>query len=209
MNNKQITLAITGASGAPYALCLLEQLVKKQFTIHLLISSAAKVVLATEANQQWPSQNDKAQQFLENKFGAQPGQILVPGKSDWFSPVASGSAAPKTMVICPCSMGTLASVAMGLSDNLLERAADVVIKEKGKLILVPREMPFSAIHLENMLKLAKLGVDILPACPGFYHKPESIQDLLEHVTARILDHIGIENDLVERWGYSGENKTGA
>ncbi|MDO6765861.1 flavin prenyltransferase UbiX [Agarivorans sp. 1_MG-2023] len=209
MNNKQITLAITGASGAPYALCLLEQLVKKQFTIHLLISSAAKVVLATEANQQWPSQNDKAQLFLENKFGAQPGQILVPGKNDWFSPVASGSAAPKTMVICPCSMGTLASVAMGLSDNLLERAADVVIKEKGKLILVPREMPFSAIHLENMLKLAKLGVDILPACPGFYHKPESIQDLVEHVTARILDHIGIENDLVERWGYSGESKTGA
>ncbi|UQN45265.1 UbiX family flavin prenyltransferase [Agarivorans sp. B2Z047] len=204
MNNKEITLAITGASGAPYALCLLEQLVKKQFTIHLLVSSAAKVVLATEVDEQWPSSPEKAQAFLQERFSAKPGQIVVPGKNDWFSPVASGSAAPKTMVVCPCSMGTLASIAMGLSDNLIERAADVVIKEKGKLIMVPREMPFSAIHLENMLKLAKLGVEILPANPGFYHKPETIQDLVEHVTARILDHIGIENDLVVRWGYSAK-----
>ncbi|WP_220717973.1 flavin prenyltransferase UbiX [Agarivorans litoreus] len=204
MKKKEITLAITGASGAPYALCLLEQLVKKQFTIHLLVSSAAKVVLATEVDEQWPNNSDKAQTFLQERFKAESGQIIVPGKNDWFSPVASGSAAPKIMVVCPCSMGTLASIAMGLSDNLIERAADVVIKEKGKLIMVPREMPFSAIHLENMLKLAKLGVDILPANPGFYHKPETIQDLLEHVTSRILDHIGVENDLVERWGYSGK-----
>ncbi|MGY5449437.1 flavin prenyltransferase UbiX [Agarivorans sp. MS3-6] len=201
MKNREITLAITGASGAPYAVCLLEQLVKANYKIHLLISSAAKVVIATELGEQWPG-GSQAEPFLKERFNAQAGQILVPGKNDWFSPVASGSAAPKFMVICPCSMGTLASIAMGLSDNLIERAADVVIKEKGHLVLVPREMPFSAIHLENMLKLAKLGVDILPACPGFYHKPTTIDELVSHVTSRILDHIGVENDLVNRWGYA-------
>lgn len=202
MKNKEITLAITGASGAPYALCLLEQLLKRHFKVHLLISSAAKVVLATEAQEQWPSSQEKAQTFFQQRFNAEPGQIVMPGKNDWFSTVASGSAAPKQMIVCPCSMGTLASIAMGMSDNLLERAADVVIKEKGQLILVPREMPFSVIHLENMLKLAKLGVEIFPACPGFYHEPETIQDLVEHVVSRILDHLGIDNDLSTRWGYA-------
>ncbi len=202
MKNKEITLAITGASGAPYALCLLEQLLKRQFKVHLLVSSAAKVVLATEVDEQWPSSPEKAQAFFQQRFNAESGQIVMPGKNDWFSAVASGSAAPKQMIVCPCSMGTLASIAMGMSDNLLERAADVVIKEKGQLILVPREMPFSVIHLENMLKLAKLGVEIFPASPGFYHQPKTIQDLVEHVVSRILDHLGIGNDLTKRWGYT-------
>ncbi|GGA92329.1 flavin prenyltransferase UbiX [Agarivorans gilvus] len=202
MKNKEITLAITGASGAPYALCLLEHLVQRDFNIHLLVSSAAKVVLATEVDEQWPSSSEKAQAFFQQRFNAEPEQIVMPGKNDWFSAVASGSAAPKQMIVCPCSMGTLASIAMGMSDTLLERAADVVIKEKGQLILVPREMPYSVIHLENMLKLAKLGVEIFPASPGFYHQPETIQDLVEHVVSRILDHLGIDNDLSTRWGYA-------
>ncbi|WP_432453166.1 MULTISPECIES: flavin prenyltransferase UbiX [unclassified Agarivorans] len=202
MKNKHITLAITGASGVIYAIRVLELLIEKQFTVHLLISSAAKVVIATELGEQWPTAKDKVEQFMQERFKAQKGQILLPGKTDWFSPVASGSAAPKMMLVCPCSMGTLASIAMGLSDNLLERAADVVIKEKGRLVLVPREMPFSAIHLENMLKLARIGVDILPACPGFYHNPQSIEQLVDHVASRILDHLGVDNQLVGRWGYA-------
>ena len=124
------------------------------------------------------------------------------GKEEWFSPVASGAAAPKQMGVCPCSMGTVSAIANGASDNLLERAADVVIKERGQLILVPRESPFSAIHLENMLKLARLGVTIMPAAPGFYHEPKSIEDLVDFMVARILDHLGVEHELTRRWGYA-------
>ncbi len=108
------------------------------------------------------------------------------------------------MVVCPCSTGTLSAIAVGASDNLLERAADVVIKEKGQLILVPRETPFSAIHLENMLKLAQLGVTIMPAAPGFYHNPKSVEDLVDFMVARILDHLGVPQALAPRWGYGGE-----
>lgn len=138
---------------------------------------------------------------MTEHFKAKPGQLRVYGKEDWFSPVASGSAAPKTMVVCPCSTGTLSAIAQGASDNLLERAADVVIKERGQLILVARETPLSAIHLENMLKLARLGVTIMPAAPGFYHEPQSIDDLVDFMVARVLDHIGLEQGLVPRWGY--------
>lgn len=140
--------------------------------------------------------------YLCRQYGAKEGQIVACGKEEWFSPVASGSAAPKQMVVCPCSMGTVSAIANGTSDNLLERAADVVIKERGQLILVPRESPFSAIHLENMLKLARLGVTIMPAAPGFYHEPKSIEDLVDFMVARILDHLGVEHELTSRWGYA-------
>lgn len=199
---KSITLAITGASGAPYALRLLEQLVKADYQIFLLISSAAKVVFATEENLKIPGKPEDASRFFAEKFSATEDQIRVCGKEEWFSPVASGSAAPKQMIVCPCSTGTLSSIAIGSCDNLIERAADVVIKERGQLILVPREMPFSSIHLENMLKLSQLGVTIMPAAPGFYHQPKTIADLVDFVVARILDHVGIDQKLVERWGYS-------
>lgn len=201
-----ITLAFSGASGAPYGLRLLEVLLAQQFRVYVLISSAARVVLDTESNIKLSANEDKATEQLSSLFKAQPGQLQVFGKDNWFSPVASGSAAPKKMVVCPCSAGSVSAIAMGASDNLLERAADVVIKERGQLILVPRETPFSEIHLENMLKLAKLGVTIMPAAPGFYHQPQTINDLVDFMVARILDHLKIAHTLTKRWGY-GEGKS--
>ena len=198
---KRITLAITGASGAPYALRLLEVLLAADYQVYLLISSAGRVVLATEQNLQVPANPQAATAFFEEKYSPKDGQLIVCGKEEWFSPVASGSAAPKQMVVCPCSAGSVSAIATGASNNLIERAADVVIKEKGQLILVPREMPLSSIHLQNMLTLSQAGVTIMPAAPGFYHNPETIDDLVNFVVARILDHLGIEQSLMERWGY--------
>lgn len=206
-HDPRITLAITGASGAPYALRLLECLVAQGQQVLVLISSAAKVVFATEQNIQFPSGNKRTVDFLKAHLSKQgievaEDQVQVFGKEEWFSPVASGSAAPKRMVICPCSTATLSAVATGASDNLIERAADVVLKERGQLILVPREMPLHAIHLEHMLKLAQVGATIMPASPGFYHQPQSIDDLINFVVARILDHLGLDQTLIGRWGYS-------
>lgn len=204
---KSITLAITGASGAPYALKLLKMLLKADYHVFLLMSSAARVVFATEENMKIPSQTDAMAKVFADYAGANVEQITVCTKQDWFSPVASGSAAPKQMIVCPCSTGTLSSLAVGACDNLIERAADVVIKEKGQLILVPREMPLSSLHLQNMLTLSNLGVTIMPAAPGFYHNPKSIEDLVDFVVARILDHIGLDQTLVSRWGYSQAKDT--
>ncbi len=203
----RVTLAITGASGAPYALKLLASLVNAGKDVYVLISSAAKVVFATEENLKIPSRPEDAAAFFAEHCNARPGQIKVFGKEEWFSPVASGSAAPHTMIVCPCSTGTLSSIAIGASDNLIERAADVVLKERGQLLLVPREMPLSSIHLENMLKLSQMGATIMPAAPGFYHNPETIEDLVDFVVARILDHVGIDQSLVARWGYDTKKHT--
>ncbi|OHU90597.1 MULTISPECIES: flavin prenyltransferase UbiX [Pseudoalteromonas] len=200
-----ITLAFSGASGAPYGLRLLEVLVAMNYQVFVLISSAARVVLDTESGIKLSGNEQKATEQLTELYKAQGEQIKVFGKDNWFSPVASGSAAPKKMVVCPCSAGSVSAIAMGASDNLLERAADVVIKERGQLILVPRETPFSSIHLENMLKLSQLGVTIMPAAPGFYHQPESIQDLVDFMVARILDHLNIEHTLTKRWGYGEQH----
>ncbi|GIU21436.1 UbiX family flavin prenyltransferase [Shewanella schlegeliana] len=202
---KSISLAWTGASGAPYGLRLLECLLKSDYQVFLMISSAARVVLATEQGLQLSANADKARSQLLAQFGEVDGELIVLGKEEWFSPPASGSAAPKQMVICPCSTGTLAAVATGMSNNLLERAADVVIKERGQLILVPRETPFSAIHLEHMLSLSKLGVTIMPAAPGFYHNPKSVEDLVDFMVARVLDHLGVNHALTNRWGYDKHN----
>jgi 4-hydroxy-3-polyprenylbenzoate decarboxylase len=198
---KQITLAITGASGSAYALRLLECLVAANYQIYLLCSSAAKVVFDTEVGLKVPSSPDAASKFFVDKFNAKAEQIIVFGKEQWFSPVASGSAAPKLMVVCPCSTGTLAAISQGMSDNLIERAADVVIKERGQLILVVRETPYSTIHLQNMLTLSQMGVTIMPASPGFYHNPESINDLIDFMVGRILDHLGVDQNIMPRWGY--------
>ncbi|GAB3297439.1 flavin prenyltransferase UbiX [Pseudidiomarina andamanensis] len=206
MTQASVTVAITGASGAPYAVRLLECLLAQQQQVHVLMSSAARVVFATELDWQLPAAPQAMSEAMQQHFNVAPEQLRVYGKEEWFSPVASGSAAPKKMVVCPCSTGTLSAIAHGSSDNLIERAADVVIKERGQLILLPREMPLSAIHLENMHKLALLGVTIMPAAPGFYHKPESIDDLVDFVVARILDHLGLEQTLQPRWGYGEESK---
>ncbi len=199
--NKAITLAMTGASGAPYGLRLLNCLLAANYHVYLLISSAARVVLATEHNLKLPSGPDAIKAALVDHLGCDGENLTVCGKEDWFSPVASGSAAPKQMIVCPCSAGSVASIAHGMSDNLIERAADVVLKERGQLILVVRETPFSSLHLENMLKLSKMGAVIMPAAPGFYHQPRSIEDLIDFIVARILDHLAIDHSLVSRWGY--------
>lgn len=204
--DRRVTLAITGASGAPYALRLLENLLARQQEVLLLISSAARVVFATEEDLKLPANPQALQRFLCDRFQVSEAQLKVYGKEEWFSPVASGSAAPKRMVVCPCSTGTLSAIAHGASDNLIERAADVVLKERGQLILVPREMPFSSIHLQNMLTLSQAGATIMPAAPGFYHQPKSINDLVDFVVARILDHLQLGQDLVPRWGYAPQEQ---
>lgn len=195
-----LTLGLTGASGAAYGTRLLSALVRAGYQVHFLMSDAAKIVVRTELEEIWPDEPEALAAHLTEQHQAQPEQIKVWASKDWFSPVASGSGAPKTMVICPCSSGTLAAIAHGLSDNLVERAADVILKERGRLILVPRETPFSTLHLQNMLSLSQMGVTIMPAAPGFYHKPSSIDELLDFMVARILDHLGIDNNASQRWG---------
>lgn len=195
-----VTLAVTGASGAAYALRLLEQLIAADVRVWMMLSDAARIVMEMEVDLSLPEASHDVQKLFAEKFGAREGQLSLFEKGEWTSPVASGSSAPYAMVVCPCSMGTLSAIAYGSSDQLLERAADVMIKENKKLILVPRETPYSAIHLENMLKLSRIGVTILPPNPGFYHQPKSIDDLVDFVVARILDQLGLERDFVQRWG---------
>lgn len=198
--NKPITLAITGASGAPYALRLLQCLVAADRTVYVMVSKAAQVVFATESDVKLPGTPQKMQAYLTELFKAKEGQIQVFGREQWFAPVASGSGRNGPMVVCPCSTSTLSSIATGASNTLIERAADVAIKEKRALILVVRETPFSSIHLENMLKLSNLGVTIMPASPGFYHEPKSIDDLVDFMVARILNHLQIDQALMPYWG---------
>lgn len=200
MSGAPISLAITGASGAPYALRLLELLLQAGRPVYLMLSEAGRLVVKEEMGLELPPAPAALAQILGERFGAAPGQLRAFAKDDWFAPVASGSSAPEAMVICPCSGGTLAAVAHGLSNNLIGRAADVVIKEQRKLILVPREAPVSVIHLENMLKLARLGAVVLPASPGFYYNPQRVEDLVDFVVARILDQLGVESGIGKRWG---------
>lgn len=201
MNPAQtITLALTGASGMPYAMRLLESLLAADRSVFLLYSQAAQIVAQQEIGLALPSSSREVQQQLREQFSHLPGRLQVFGREEWFAPIASGTSVADAMVVCPCTMGTLAAIAAGMSDSLIERAADVTLKERRKLILVPRETPFSAIHLENMLKLARLGAVILPANPGFYHHPSGIQDLVDFVVARILDHLDVPHQLMARWG---------
>lgn len=195
-----VTLALTGASGMPYGMRLLECLLGAGARVYLLYSQAAQIVARQEMDLALPARPAEAADVLGARFGAAPGQLQAFGREEWFAPIASGSGAADAMVVCPCTMGTLGALAAGLADNLIERAADVMLKESRKLVLVPRETPLSAIHLENMLKLARAGAVILPANPGFYHRPGSPQDLVDFVVARILDNIGLPNDLSPRWG---------
>jgi 4-hydroxy-3-polyprenylbenzoate decarboxylase len=197
---RPIILAMTGASGAAYGLRLLECLLKAEQTVYLIVSKAAQLVFATETKLAIPAQPKEMRTWFSKHFNTPAERLTVFGREDWMSPVASGSHRARAMVVCPCTTGTLAAIAQGNSDNLIERAADVMIKEQRQLILVPRETPFSAIHLENMLKLARIGVTILPANPGFYYQPSSIDDIVDFIVARLLDQLGIEHDLTPRWG---------
>lgn len=197
---RRVTLAFTGASGAPYGLRLLQCLLQADAEVYVILSKAARVVMGTETDLRLPAGTGKTEAALRAFSNTELGRLVVCGLEQWTAPVASGSGAPASMVVCPCSTGTLSAIATGASNNLIERAADVALKEHRQLILVPRESPFSAIHLENMLKLARLGVTILPAAPGFYHRPRRVEDLIDFVVARILDHLGIEQGLIDRWG---------
>ena len=200
MNDNTISLALTGASGAQYGLRLLECLLGAGQRVYLMVSKAAQVVLATETELKLPGSPQEMQAFFTEHFNAEPGQLQVFGREQWMAPVASGSNAPRAMVVCPCSTGSLSAIATGASNNLIERAADVMLKERRQLVLVPREMPLSAIHLEHMHKLALMGTTIMPASPGFYHRPQSVDEMVDFVVARILDHLGLEHTLLTRWG---------
>ena len=188
---KKIVVGITGASGSIYAVRLVEELLKHGFFVHIICTENGKKVTEFETSidiNEWT-------QELKKKYNC----IKLEDINDLFSGVASGSYKFDGMIILPCSMGTLAEISNGLSKNLLCRAADVALKENRKLIIVPRETPLNAIHLENMLKLSKLGVTILPAMPGFYHKPETMEDLINFVVGKILDSLSIENVLFKKW----------
>jgi len=197
---KTITLAFTGASGLPYGMTLLQALLQSGQRVQLVYSQAAQILAKQEMDFVLPSRAQDAQQILSEKMGKFSGELHVYGIQDWFAPMASGSNPGDAMVVCPCTMGTLGKIASGISDDLIARAADVMLKEKRTLILAPREMPFSTIHLENMLKLAQAGAVIMPPNPGFYHHPESVQDIVDFVVARILDHLGVEQTLMKKWG---------
>lgn len=198
--SRTITLAMTGASGAQYGLRLLQCLLAADCRVYLLLSSAAEVVIRTETDLDLPETIEAQQAMLTRRYGAADDQLQLFARDDWFSPVASGSSSPTAMVICPASGGCLSAIAHGASNNLIERAADVALKERRQLILVPREAPYSAIHLENMLKLTQLGAIIIPASPGFYMQPRTVEELIDFIVARILDQLGLEQDLLPRWG---------
>jgi len=200
MSRAPIALAWTGASGAAYGVRLLECLLGAGERVYLMVSRPGLLVINGETDLGLPARALDVQQHLAAAFHAAPGQLRVFGQDEWTAPVASGSARFRAMVVCPCSMATLAAVAGGASRSLIERAADVTLKEQRRLILVPRETPFSAVHLENMLALARLGVIIAAANPGFYHRPERASDLVDYLVARILDLLDVPHQLLPRWG---------
>jgi len=197
---RRVTLAITGASGAQYGLRLLQCLLAADVQVMLMISRAAQVVIATETDVVVPGLPAEQERCLAQLYDAAPDQLKVFGREQWMAPVASGSGAPAAMIVCPCSTGCLSAIATGASNNLIERAADVALKERRQLILVPREAPYSEIHLEHMLKLTRMGALVIPASPGFYHRPQSVEDMVDFIVARILNQVGIEQSLLPRWG---------
>ncbi|HEX8011234.1 MAG TPA: flavin prenyltransferase UbiX [Casimicrobiaceae bacterium] len=197
---RTITLAFTGASGLPYGLRLLECLLAADARVYLLYSPAAQVVARHELDLTLPTQPQAAASLFAERYRARPGQLTVFAREDWLAPIASGSNPADAMAICPCSMGTAGALAAGLADNLIERSADVMLKERRPLVLVPRETPLSAIHLETLLKLARAGAVILPPAPGFYARPATVGDLVDFVVARVLDQLGVAHTLLPRWG---------
>jgi len=201
MSKPPIVVAITGASGAPYAVRLLTALVESKTAVQLIVSSHGLRLLNTEMD-------IDSVDALRERVGrrAWSAHVTLFDDADRGAAPASGSALNAGMVICPCSMGTLSAIAAGSSRSLVERAADVALKERRKLVLVPRETPLSAIHLENMLRVTRAGAVVMPAAPGFYHRPASIEDLVDFIVARVLDHFGVSHSLVPRWSDRAETR---
>lgn len=195
-----IAVAITGASGAIYGITLIRQLLNSGQQVSLLISSAGRQVLAVEHNLDWSADETILEQQVQTYFAPQQDQLRCYGEQQFAAPLASGSAAADAMVIVPGSMGTVARVASGISGNLIERVADVMLKERRPLIVVPRETPFNTIHLQNLLTLSQLGVIILPAMPAFYSQPQSVEDMINFVVGKICDTLDLEHHLFYRWG---------
>jgi len=201
---ERVLIAVTGASGSAYALGLARSLIQQKVGVDFIFSKAALLVLATETDLTLPPKPRAQAEALVQYLGADEGLVRVFGREDWMAPWASGSGQPGPVVICPCSTGTLSAVATGASNNLIERAADVALKERRQLILVPRETPFSEIHLNNMLTLTRMGAVILPASPGFYHSPQTIEDLVNFIVARILNQLKLPQTLMPGWGEQAE-----
>lgn len=197
---RRIALAITGASGVQYAFRLLECLLQAGIRVHLMISKPGLVVVGMDTDWTLPGRPSDIKAFLLEKYPADPDLLDVYGPDHWTAPVASGSGVPEAMVVCPCTTGTLAAIAAGNCNSLMERAADVVIKERKKLILMPREMPFSAIHLENMLRLSRAGAIIMPPNPAFYTHPKTVEEMIDFVVARVMDQLDVPQQLMPRWG---------
>lgn len=195
-----VALAWTGASGIQYGVRLLECLLASGCRVSLMVSKPAQVVIGTETDLALPARAAEQRRALLERFPRGEGRLAVYGRDQWTAPVASGSAAPDAMVVCPCTTATVSAIATGASRSLIERAADVVMKERRTLLLVVRETPFSAIHLENMLTLARAGAVIMPAAPGFYHRPKAVADLVDFIVARVMDHLGLEQTLLPPWG---------
>ena len=193
--DRPIVVAITGASGAPYAVRLLEVLVERRRRVSLIVSDHGVRLLDTEMG------IGSVEALRDHVGAAQWDEVVrVYDDRDRGAAPASGSALTAGMVVCPCSMGTLSAIAMGSSRSLVERAADVTLKERRPLVLVPRETPYSAIHLENMLTVTRAGAVVLPASPGFYHRPRTVDDLVSFIAARVLDHLGVDHAVAPRWG---------
>lgn len=200
---KGIVVAITGASGAVYGVRLVEELLRAECRVTLLLSPAGLDVLRYETGLEWAGTTAARQQLMRDHFGGNL-RLAHFASDDLFAPIASGSSAPDAVVVVPCSLGTAGRLAAGMSESLIERVADVALKERRDLILVPRETPLNAIHLENLLKLSRAGAHILPAMPAFYHRPATVADLVDFVVGKVLDSLGIPHALFPRWG-EGKN----
>lgn len=195
---RHFVVAITGASGSVYGLRLISELLRSGERVSLILTSAGRQVMNHETGLEWSAEIKVQRQQVQEYFASIAVDCLA--IDDFWAGAASGSAAADAMIVAPCSMGTLGRIAAGLSGNLLERAADVMLKERRSLLLVPRETPFNNIHLENLLRLSQSGAVILPAMPGFYHGPETIEDLVDFVVGKILDQLDVQHSLFTRWG---------
>jgi 4-hydroxy-3-polyprenylbenzoate decarboxylase len=199
---RHFVVAITGASGSVYGLKLVSELLRAGERVNLILTSTGRQVLYHETGLDWSAEIKEQRHQVQEHFASIAVECLA--IDDFWAGAASGSAAANAMIVIPCSMGTVGRIAAGLSGNLLERAADVMLKERRQLILVPRETPFSTIHLENLLRLSQAGAVVLPAMPGFYHGPEKIDDLVDFVVGKVLDQLSVQHSLFERWGESRE-----
>ena len=197
MQTKRIIFGITGASGAPYAVALLRELVQLDVQIHLIISEAAVTVMREELGQEYELPNFDLERYAG--LAIPPQKIILHNEKDLAAPPASGSFRHDGMLICPCSMKTLATVAHGTGNSLISRAADACLKEHRRLILVPRETPLSLVHLKNMVSVAEAGAIVLPAMPGFYKRPETLDDLVRHLIMKILDMLNLDHKISLRW----------